>query len=105
MAKGQTFLSEKEKTSKGLTRHLNVIITEPTEDMSYLVVPVTTYREDANGRPTPGQDDSCILAAGCHPFIKHKSIPRWLKEAAEAEGINYSRLLEAAVKETLGIGS
>jgi RHS repeat-associated protein len=33
------------------------------------------------------------------------TIPRWLKEAAEAEGINYSRLLEIAVKETLGIGS
>jgi hypothetical protein len=73
MAKGQTFLSEEEKTSKGHIRHLNVIITEPSEDMSYLIVPVTTYREDGNGRPVPGQDDSCILAAGCHPFIKHKS--------------------------------
>jgi hypothetical protein len=73
MAKGQTFLGEEEKTSRGPTRHLNVIITEPSEDMSYLIVPITTYREDANGRPVPGQDDSCILAAGCHPFIKHKS--------------------------------
>ena len=33
------------------------------------------------------------------------SIPRWLKAAAEAEGINYSRLLEAAIKERLGIAS
>jgi hypothetical protein len=72
MAKGQTFLSNEEKTPRGPVRHLNVIITEPSEDMNYLVVPVTTYREDA-GRPVPGQDNSCILAAGCHPFIKHKS--------------------------------
>jgi predicted RNase H-like HicB family nuclease len=33
------------------------------------------------------------------------TIPRWLKEAAEAEGVNYSRLLETAIKETLGIAS
>jgi hypothetical protein len=51
MAKGQAFLSEEEPTSKGPTRHLNVIITEPTEDMNYLVVPVTTYREDDKGSP------------------------------------------------------
>ena len=33
------------------------------------------------------------------------TIPRWLKTAAEAEGLNYSRLLEAAIKEKLGIAS
>ena len=33
------------------------------------------------------------------------TIPRWLKVAAEAEGLNYSRLLETAIKETLGIAS
>lgn len=31
------------------------------------------------------------------------TIPHWLKTAAEAEGLNYSRLLESAIKETLGI--
>jgi hypothetical protein len=77
MAKGDTFLSEEEQTSKGPTRHLNVIITEPTEDMNYLVVPVTTYYEDANGLPIPGQDNSCILKAGSHPFIKRKSYVRY----------------------------
>ena len=30
------------------------------------------------------------------------TIPRWLKSAAEAEGLNYSRLLENAIRETLG---
>ncbi|MCL2276961.1 MAG: type II toxin-antitoxin system HicB family antitoxin [Treponema sp.] len=33
------------------------------------------------------------------------TIPHWLKAAAEAEGLNYSRLLENAIKETLGIAS
>ena len=33
------------------------------------------------------------------------TIPRWLKAAAEAKGLNYSRLLETAIKETLGIAS
>ena len=26
-----------------------------------------------NGKPIPGQDLSCILPAGCHPFVKNKS--------------------------------
>jgi post-segregation antitoxin (ccd killing protein) len=41
-------------------------------------------------------------------FFREKTtvtIPRWLKEAAEAEGLNYSRLLETAIKETLGVAS
>jgi predicted RNase H-like HicB family nuclease len=33
------------------------------------------------------------------------TIPRWLKEAAEAEGLNYSQLLETAIKETLELVS
>jgi hypothetical protein len=37
MAKGQSFLSEEEKTPKGPIRHLNVVITESDEDQNYLV--------------------------------------------------------------------
>ena len=33
------------------------------------------------------------------------TIPHWVKLAAEAEGLNYSRLLENAIKETLGLSS
>jgi predicted RNase H-like HicB family nuclease len=33
------------------------------------------------------------------------TLPHWLKNAAEAEKLNYSRLLETAIKETLGIAS
>jgi predicted RNase H-like HicB family nuclease len=31
------------------------------------------------------------------------TIPHWLKSVAEAEGLNYSRLLETAIKAVLGI--
>jgi hypothetical protein len=64
MAKGQTFLSDKEPTKRGLTRHLNVVITEPDEEQNYLVVPITTYRTDGTGKPYRGQDESCILPVG-----------------------------------------
>ncbi|MCL2601782.1 MAG: hypothetical protein FWD91_03100 [Treponema sp.] len=33
------------------------------------------------------------------------TISQWLKAAAEADGLNYSRLLESAIKEHLGITS
>ena len=33
------------------------------------------------------------------------TIPHWLKIAAETEGLNYSRLLETAIKEALNIAS
>ena len=33
------------------------------------------------------------------------TIPHWLKAAAEKEGLNYSRLLETAIRESLGIAS
>jgi hypothetical protein len=72
MGKGQAFLSDLEDTPGGKIRHLNVIISEPDDDMHYLVVPITTWREK-DGRPLPGQDNSCVLSAGCHPFIKHES--------------------------------
>ena len=72
MAKGQSFLNEPDKTTRGEIRHLNVVITEPDEDKNVLVVPVCTYHEK-DGKPWLGQDTSCILKAGCHPFINVKS--------------------------------
>ncbi|MDR0301384.1 MAG: hypothetical protein LBI04_03620 [Treponema sp.] len=72
MAKGQSFLNVPDKTARGEIRHLNVVITEPDDDNNVLVVPVCTYREK-DGKPFPGQDDSCLLRTGCHPFIKERS--------------------------------
>ena len=58
-----------------------------------IVVPVSVYpdiyREEINNR----REKTTV------------TISHWLKVAAEAEGLNYSRLLEAAIKERLGIAS
>lgn len=39
----------------------------------------------------------------CTPVKKTLSIPRWLNDAAKAAGINFSQLLQKALKEELGI--
>ena len=72
MAKGQTFLNAPDETSHGSIRHLHVIITNPDSEKDVLVVPVSSYHEK-DGKPLFGQDESCILTADCHPFIKVKS--------------------------------
>jgi len=76
MARGQTFLNVPDKTTRGEIHHLNVVITNPDDDNNVLVVPVCTYREK-DGKPLPGQDASCLLPVGCHPFIKEKSYIRY----------------------------
>lgn len=63
---GRTFLSDIAHTTSGDKRHLLIVIAELGLD--YLVVPVNTWKD---GRK--GQDDSCILDVGDHPFIKHRS--------------------------------
>jgi uncharacterized protein YifN (PemK superfamily) len=75
MGKGQTFLSENEQTRGGEKRHLNIVVSDPDEESCYLVVPITTYLdEDKNTRSE--QNNSCLIEAGEHPFIKRKS---WAK--------------------------
>ena len=58
-----------------------------------LVVPVTIYPDVVNDEINNRRVKTTV------------TIPRWLKSLAEAEGINYSRLLENALKETLGFVS
>ena len=72
MWKGQTFLGTEVKTPRGCFRHLNIVISDVDTEHNYLVVPITTYRI-IDGRPLKGQDKSCILSGGCHPFIVHDS--------------------------------
>jgi hypothetical protein len=74
--RGAAFLGAADSTSRGEIRHLHIVITEPDEGNEVLVVPVCTFREK-DGVPFPGQDRSCILPAGCHPFIKEKSYARY----------------------------
>lgn len=66
MALGQTFLSEKETIGRVEKRHLFIIIAD--QGLDYLAVPIDTWHDDYMR-----QDDNCILNAGDHPFIKHKS--------------------------------
>jgi hypothetical protein len=94
MAEGQAFLSDEEPTKRGLTRHLNVVITEPDEEQNYLVVPITTYRIDSTGRPYKGQDESCILPVRCHPFIREISYVRY----ANARKMSYIEIFNGIRK-------
>jgi hypothetical protein len=93
MGKRQTFLSDYEDIPQGPMRHLNVIITEADENLYYLVVPVTTFREK-DGKPFGGQDESCILPAGCHSFIKHKSYVRYIR----ARKMSYAEIFNGLKK-------
>lgn len=67
MGKGQSFLAD-DKTARGIIKHLRVVISDVDAANECLVVCVTTWYEGVRG-----QDSSCILEAGCHNFIKHKS--------------------------------
>jgi predicted RNase H-like HicB family nuclease len=58
-----------------------------------MVVPVTIYPDIVKDEINNRREKTTV------------TIPHWLKVAAEAEGLNYSRLLETAIKETLGIAS
>jgi hypothetical protein len=94
MGKKQTFLSDYENTPSGPMRHLNVIITEADENLYYLVVPITTYRRNKDGKPFGGQDGSCILSAGCHPFIKRESYVFY----AKARKMSYAEIFNGIKK-------
>jgi predicted RNase H-like HicB family nuclease len=58
-----------------------------------MVVPVTVYPDIVKDEINNRREKTTV------------TIPHWLKSAAEAEGLNYSRLLETALKETLGVAS
>ena len=56
-----------------------------------MVVPVSVYPDMVKDELNNRREKTTV------------TIPHWLKSAAEAEGLNYSRLLENAIKENLGI--
>ena len=65
----------------------------PKTSAGEIVVPVTVYPDIIKDEIGNRREKTTV------------TIPHWLKSAAEAEGLNYSRLLETAIKETLGIAS
>jgi hypothetical protein len=81
MSKGQAFLDAEVQTRNGPARHLNVIITNPDDEQTFLTIPICTYQR-IGGRPLPGQDESCLLSPGCHPFIDKESYVLYKKARA-----------------------
>ena len=65
----------------------------PAIEAGDLVVPVTIYPDIVKDEINNRREKTNV------------SIPHWLKVAAEAEGLNYSRLLEIAIKDKLGLVS
>jgi hypothetical protein len=54
--------------TKEIPRHLWIVVSDPTEDPArVLIANVTSWGSDRDA------DDSCILEAGDHPHIRHKS--------------------------------
>ncbi len=69
MDKGDTFLSDLEKTPSGKRkRHLKIIITNPDRYNQVLVVSVTSLYVLTNKKYL-----ECLLKKGDHPFIEHDS--------------------------------
>jgi len=62
----------------------------PGTDAGDMVVPVTIYPDIVKDELKNRRVKTTV------------TIPYWLKSVAEAEGVNYSRLLENALKEALG---
>jgi len=65
----------------------------PETGAGCVVAPITVYPDMVKDEINSRREKTTV------------TIPHWLKAAAEAEGVNYSRLLETALKETLGIAS
>jgi predicted RNase H-like HicB family nuclease len=63
----------------------------PETGAGAMVVPVSVYPDLVKDEMNKRREKTTI------------TIPHWLKEAADAEGLNYSRLLETAIKETLDL--
>ena len=84
--KGTSFLLGGGKTE---ILHLHGVISDTDEELNCLVVPVTTWREK-DGQPLRWQDKSCILDAGAHPFITHKS---WIFYA-QARSMSFKDIFE-----------
>lgn len=60
---------------------------EPTDRIVFVDVFLPPYREEASNKAV----------------TKNCTMPKWLKEAGEEAGLNFSQLLQSAIKEALGI--
>jgi predicted RNase H-like HicB family nuclease len=65
----------------------------PETSAGDMMVPITVYPDIVNDEINNRREETTV------------TIPHWLKSVAETEGLNYSQLLETAIKETLSITS
>ena len=77
-----------EKDGEALPERTDVI---PEMSAGNMVVPVVVYPDIVKDEINNRREKTTV------------TIPHWLKIAAESQGLNYSRLLENAIKETLEI--
>lgn len=89
--KKETFIKPDDEENSDSLKHLYFVISDPDVDNNVLLVNLTTMRNK------PGEDKSCILNIGDHPFIKHKSIIDY-KRAVSYDAI---RLLRAKFNTSL----
>ena len=64
---------------------------EPETNTNYIISPVTIYPDLVKNR----LDNRAVRT--------NTTLPAWLKEMAEEQGINFSQLLQTSLKEHLGI--
>jgi predicted RNase H-like HicB family nuclease len=102
---GQNFEDARQEAADALALHLygmekdDEIIPEPSADpildqetgSGYIVVPITIFPEIIRNE----LDNRAVKT--------NLTIPSWLKELAEARGVNYSKLLQAALMDYLGL--
>ena len=89
LRRGDTFLNE---SSAGVPTHFWVIISDPSHTVDRIViVNLTSWRGLA------GEDESCVLDKGDHPFVKHKTYVNYrdalIVEACKIENLHASGLL------------
>lgn len=69
------------------------LIIDPETNQSYVVAPVSIYPDIVMDK----LDNRAVRT--------NITLPAWLKEQAEMRGVNFSQLLQVALKEYLGIGA
>ncbi|MBH8606005.1 type II toxin-antitoxin system HicB family antitoxin [Thermoactinomyces sp. CICC 10521] len=60
---------------------------DPTDRIVYVEIWMQPYRDEAANKAV----------------TKNCTLPKWLRDAGEAAGLNFSQLLQTAIKEALGI--
>ncbi|MDR0294136.1 MAG: type II toxin-antitoxin system HicB family antitoxin [Oscillospiraceae bacterium] len=81
-----------EKDGESIPAPSKVPVIDPQTEPGYLLSPVTIY------------PDIFKVDRDSRAVRTNTSIPSWLKDMAEARGINYSQVLETALMEMMDVG-